>query len=430
MVAPATPLMLPTSCPKAPGSFDRCVPLEQTLALIPELRRRYGITRLADTTYLDRTGMPTFSAIVPESLDLLSVYNGKGFTREAAIASAVMEAVERQVGASPPSLTTFPLNLRTVQERLDIHALELKEEMYDAVVDCVHGTDLLSGELVPVPMAMVQCPWYGKGLFKVTSTNGLASGNNLTEALYHALCELVERHTWSMYHAKSHLLPRMYQGVDASDIAYAKQIKFPTGNALVDELCARVHDVGLSLRVLYLEEESLPATMLACVTDVGAQPPMAHMGYGTSLSPSHAMTRAVTEAIQGRVVDIQAAREDILRMSDAEGVLGSHGRRQAELPAGRWYFDLEAEVIELGTLPDPMTSDLASDLLLVMQQLREMGASCIAAVDLSPPDVPVHVVRLVIPELETAIVNGRIGRKILSFLNPFKIHSAPRSADL
>lgn len=117
--------MLPASVPKTPGTYDRAVPFEQTLAPVPELRRRYGITRLADTTYLDRTGISTYSALVPNSPDLLGVYNGKGLTREAAMASAVMEATERQIGAA-------------------------------------------------VPLAMVQCPWFGEKLFDVTSTNGLA----------------------------------------------------------------------------------------------------------------------------------------------------------------------------------------------------------------------------------------------------------------
>ena len=417
--ATPSPLYLPATCPKAPGLFDRSVPLEKTLRLIPQLRRRFGITRVADTTYLDRTGMPTFSAIVPASPDMLSVYNGKGFTREAALSSAVMEAVERQLAASPTWLPTFKLSLRNVQERLDVRALELKEDVFDDVVDCVYGTDLLSGTLIPVPMAMVQCPWYGKPLFKVTSTNGLASGNNVTEALYHALCELVERHTWSMYHAKSHLLPRMFLGPDAADIAFAKEVIFPTGNALVDELRDRVEGVGMTLRILHLDDPGLPHTMLATVTEPHTEPPMAHMGFGTSLSPSHAMTRAVTEAIQSRVVDIQAAREDILRPDEPEGVMGTHGRRTTDFPHGRWYFDLPAEQVELRDIPDRLTDDLARDLALVIEGLRGMGASAIAVVDLSPPETPVHAVRVVVPEIETTTVNGRTGRMLRGIFNPF-----------
>src|SRR5580698_8578765 len=99
--SPAPPIRLPKSCPKAVGSHDRCVSLEGTLARFGELRRRFGVTRLGDTTRLDRTGIPTATAIVPAGNDLISVYNGKGTSRNAAYAGAVMEAVERQVAAAP-----------------------------------------------------------------------------------------------------------------------------------------------------------------------------------------------------------------------------------------------------------------------------------------------------------------------------------------
>lgn len=409
--------------PKAPGSFDRCVPLQQTLSLIPALRKRFGITRIADTTYLDRSGMPTFSAIVPESPDLLSVYNGKGFTREAALASAVMEAVERQMAAAPPPMPVFPTNLASVQERLDVRALDLKPEMRGAIVACTHATDLLRGEAVAMPMAMVQCPWRGPSLFRVTSTNGLASGNTLAEALYHALCELIERHVWSMYHARSHLLPQLYLGTAAADIAFARDVRFPTGNALVDGLHARLSDAGLTLRALYLDEAPLPATMVAAITEPGAQPPMAHIGFGTALSPAHALTRAVTEAVQSRVVDIQAAREDLLRAGEPGAGMGTHGRRQTTLPLGRWYYDLPSETTELDRIADKATDDVASDLVLVVQSLRAMGASTIAVVDLSPPGLPVHVVRVVIPEIETTMVNGRIGPLMSQVFNPFAVRA-------
>lgn len=414
------PLDLPRSAPKAPGSFDRCFPLEHTLALIPALRERFAITRMADTTYLDRTCVPTFSAIVPSSDDLLSTYNGKGFTREASLCSAVMEAVERQLAAAP-ALPVFPLSTRVVQERLDLEALAIREHARDTVVDCVEGTDLLSGHAIPVPLSMVECPWYGDPLFRVTSTNGLASGNNLTEAIYHALCELIERHVWSIFHAKSHLLPRLYLGPDARDIAHAREVRFPTGNSLVDGLAETIRAAGLSLRVLAMEEPPLPCVMTATIVDAQAGMPFTHGGYGCALSPAHAMTRAMTEAVQCRVVDIQASREDISRPLDTTTLLGTHARRPQHLPYGLWHFDLPCEGVDLCDLPDRASVDLAHDVNVVIESLRAIGASCIAVVDISPRDLPVHAVRVIVPELETLTINGRVGRKILSVLDPFAV---------
>lgn len=59
---------------KLPGS-QRTVSAEETLARALPVAKALGVTRLTDITGLDRVGIPTWSAIVPRSDDLLSVYN-------------------------------------------------------------------------------------------------------------------------------------------------------------------------------------------------------------------------------------------------------------------------------------------------------------------------------------------------------------------
>jgi len=416
------PIVLPSSLPKAPGMYDRSVPFAQTNALIPELRRRYGITRLADTTYLDRAGVPTYSALVPNSPDLLGVYNGKGITREAAIASAVMEAAERQIGAAP-KLPVFKESLHIVGERIDLRACGLRDDVDVETVDCVAGTELFSGDVIAVPLAMVQCPWFGDKLFDVTSTNGLASGNNLTEAIYHALCELVERHAWTMYHLRSSFVPRFYLGPQTGDIADAPEIELPAGEENVDRLVRDIRAAGLVVRALALGEGELPLTMIASLTEPNATPPMAHMGLGCALSPAHALTRALTEAVQSRVVDIQAAREDILRADEPAGMMGEHARRLKAMPSRQWFYDVPAARIKLSALPDRTSGDLAADLRVTLEALRAYGITAAVAVDLSPPDVPVSVVRAVVPGLETFAFSGRLGPRGYAELNPFIVRS-------
>ena len=73
--------------------------LQTWLAIRPHLRR-IGITRLANITGLDRVGIPAYSAVVPRSQDILSVYNGKGVSDLAAKVSAAMEALERVVATT------------------------------------------------------------------------------------------------------------------------------------------------------------------------------------------------------------------------------------------------------------------------------------------------------------------------------------------
>lgn len=418
----ARPIVLPLTVPKSPGTYDRAVPFAQTIALVPQLRKRYGITRLADTTYLDRTGIPTYSALVPHSPDLLGVYNGKGLTRESAMASAVMEATERQIGANV-TLPKFRVSLREVAERIDLDACGLRETITDREVQCVLGTDLLHGDAIAVPLAMVACPWFGEKLFDVTSSNGLASGNNLTEAIYHALCELIERHAWTMYHVRSSLLPRFYLGIDSPDRALAPDIALPSGDAVVDALVRDIRDAGLVVRALALSEGHLPITMLASVTEPNASPPMAHMGLGCALSPAHALTRALTEAVQSRIVDIQAAREDILRADEPAGIMGAHARRLRSIPAGQWYYDVPSDQIGLSDLDDRSNDDLARDLARMLEMLHRYGATSIVVVDLSPKDFPIGVVRAIVPGLETYAFSGQLGPRARAELNPFVLRA-------
>jgi YcaO-like protein with predicted kinase domain len=418
----ARAIVLPPSVPKAPGTYDRAVPFAQTLALVPQLRKRYGITRLADTTYLDRTGIPTYSALVPHSPDLLGVYNGKGLSRTAAIASAVMEATERQIGASV-QLPTFTESLRVVGERIDLDACGMRADVRDRAVTCVRGTELLSGDVVAVPLAMVQCPWFGEKLFDTTSSNGLASGNNLTEAIYHALCELIERHAWTMHHVRSSLVPRFYLGPQAGDIAVAPEIELPAAEEHVDRLVRDVRAAGLVIRALALREGSLPLTVIASLAEPGASLPMAHVGLGCALSPAHALTRALTEAVQSRVVDIQAAREDILRADDPANFMGDHARRLKTMPARQWFYDVPSDRIALSAIPDRASGDLAQDLRTTLEALRDQAFPSVVVVDLSPPDLPISVVRAIVPGLETYAIDGHLGPRGHAELNPFIVHA-------
>src|SRR4030095_2331924 len=85
------------------GASHRSISIQQTLAGITRAKQRLaGITRLSDITGLDLIGIPTYVAIRPEACfaipfaeGQISIYNGKGFTKQQAKASALMEAFER-----------------------------------------------------------------------------------------------------------------------------------------------------------------------------------------------------------------------------------------------------------------------------------------------------------------------------------------------
>lgn len=423
---------IPERLPKAPGMYDRSVPLEETLGLVPSLRERYGITRIADVTYLDRSGIPVVNAVVPDSPDAISLYNGKGPTRENALAGAVMEAVERQVAAQPHIELVYRIP-SLVEDGINGDQYGLLPEWRDRPIPFVRGYDLIQEQPAHVPLALVQCPWKGPVMFPAASTNGLAAGNNYTEAVYHALFELVERHVWSVSHARGHLVPRMivenFTGVKNDSLAALMTddpvgycIELPTKYAAIDHLLERLESASIGVTLRALVEPHLPVTMVACIYDLPCGSASVYAGLGCSWSPYYAALRAITEAVQSRLTDLQAAREDILRPQDPAGIFVGHlRRRSAAFPKGRWYFDAPAPRVSLEWLDDRSSQDLGDDLRLLIEALKMAGADSAVIVDIAAADSPVAVVRAVVPHLESTVIDRRIGETVQNILKPHSL---------
>jgi len=389
---------------------ERAISITQALQRATALRAKIGITRVGETTRLHRIAIPTMCAVVPDSPDDVSVYNGRGLTRNEAYVGAVMEAVERQTAAHCriPGRIDFPARVRT----LDLQACGLRAQFEQRLLEFVPAEDLLTGESMEVPKALVQMPWQGPPAFPMTHTNGLAAGFTREEAVYHALRELVERHLYALTHARAHLRPKriLREILGTDDIPIiddpVDEIAQPTGIPVVDRLCSMFDSDGLRVRLVALHAPPLPIGVLAGISD--PQRGAFRAGLGCAWSPATAVVRALTEAAQARVADIQAARENILRAADPPSAFTANTRRRAFLPHGRWYFDAPTQLVQLRDFPDASGS-LSTNLRMLVESIATF-ASRIAVVDLSPPDGEFFVVRAIVPEIETLIIDGRVGR--------------------
>ena len=74
---------------------SRIKPAQETLKKVIPISKKIGVTRLADITDMDVLRIPNYSAVVPGTEDYIWVYSGKGPTKEHAMASALMESIER-----------------------------------------------------------------------------------------------------------------------------------------------------------------------------------------------------------------------------------------------------------------------------------------------------------------------------------------------
>ncbi len=388
-----------TAAPTYRFGTRRAVPPAETLRRITPLLPLAGITRLADVTGLDWVGMPVYQAIRPNSRSL-AVSQGKGLTRAQAQVSALMEALEsfhgediRQptvratVREMRPRLGYDPYTLPAVRNPLG-HAAwgpdydRARKRMGepallrdDIPLDWVAATDMWSGAASWVPKQLVCLDFtvderIGVPLF-FASSNGLASGNTLLEALTHGLCEAIERDS-SWRCAATRYEPE--RCVAPATIT----------SALARSLIERFARAGLAT---IISDVSGPIG-LPCFEATIAHPdaPSWYGGAGCHPSRATALLRALTEAAQSRLTIIAGSRDDILRGSYRKAI-----RARQAIPHLFLRSYRSAPALPHAPMPDTLRE--------IVRRVRAYTGASPLAVDLTRPEFGLPVVHVVAPGL-------------------------------
>jgi YcaO-like protein with predicted kinase domain len=353
----------------------------ETWGWLRELLPRAGITRVAEVTALDRIGIPVWQAVRPASRNL-SVSQGKGATAEAARVSAAMEAIElwhaEDLGHLP-EIVMSPREMR-YDNAIPLAALRWKPHLPPEVsavpMPWVRARGWGEEREAWIPRWMLELDFthpeaLGLALFQGTS-NGLASGNCLEEALLHGLCELVERHALRLAERE----PRRRAALRADSL------EVPWLREPVD----RIRAAGMKLALWDLTWEVGIPTVLA---DLAAPDiPNVWRGSGCHPDPAVALSRALTEAAQSRLTYISGARDDLPVFAGPE--------------TGLQVFDAFEEPTatrRLEEMPDLSTSRVAADLEAVVERLETRGFPAFW-VDLTRPDFGVPVIAAFVPGLQ------------------------------
>jgi ribosomal protein S12 methylthiotransferase accessory factor len=418
----------------APQFSERTVPTEETLSRARVAAAAKGVTRLADITGLDRIGIPVFTAVVPKSDDTISVYNGKGCSSLDARTGALMESIERQtaLGTNIEVITGSYAQLRhnavpAIDPELFNHRLYHDYDSHKPY-KWTSGYDLIVGETVLVPASLggFSPRFAGAGSpFVAYSTNGLASGNCIEEAVCHALCELVERDAWTLAELRSHWIPcarreafpEMFVDSAVMDDCNAySRIDLNTTPWPIDELVRKFERAGLRPVIRDISSDFGIACAIASVTDeLIPGYPQAHSGLGAHPNARIAVVRALTELAQSRAVDIQAMREDIL---PADAVALEHQRYTQRLKSvndERWMLRDQGAQRHFGDIASIDHEDVADDIALILSRLQKKGIQRAIVVDLTEPE-GFPVVRVAVPGLEFwEMDNGKLGSRALQF---------------
>ena len=373
----------------------RCVDPRQTLERIQPHLAKMGITRIANVTGLDRVGIPVALACRPNSRSL-SVSQGKGATLDAAKASAAMESVELYHAENvhlPLRLSSYE-ELRSTERVVDVAELpQAKDGLFHKHrrLLWIEGYDLLHHEKLWVPYEMVSTDFTlpfpeGSGCFPPNS-NGLASGNNLLEAISHGLCEVVERDAITLWALRS-AEERNQTELDLNTVS----------DVLCRDLLEKFTRAKITVRVWDVTSDvKLPC--FRCVIDESAQDPL-HFGYsgrGFGCHPSRAiaLARALTEAAQARLTYIAGSRDDVSRS-------GYERMRNSKPPSPS--PDLEAqEKRDYSAIPDWEEQTLTDDLNRELNSLTACGINRVIVIDLTHEEFQIPVAKVVIPGLEGVI---------------------------
>ncbi|MFH1158622.1 MAG: YcaO-like family protein [Pseudomonadota bacterium] len=390
----------------------RICPPKDTIARVMRLAPVMGITRLANITGLDTIGIPVYTAHRPNSRSL-SVMQGKGYTHDAAKASALMEAVETWHAEN----MTLPLRFGSYAELCcknkiaDVSILpKFRDHAFTphARIMWVEGDDLISGEKKFVPYEMVHMDYRsplpcGHGCF-TPSSNGLASGNDPLEALIHGICEVMERDATTLWQLKS----RDRQNLDKVDISTI------TDTRCVD-IIGRFRRAKTPVGIWDLTGDTgVPVFLCRILSEApsdfsGIRPAS---GMGCHLSKNIALLRALTEAAQSRLAFISGVRDDLSRR-DYKKFLSPEEKV-------KWHDSVlnHPSPKNFPALPSFGSGSPDRDIAVLLRQLRKIGIREVIAVDLTRPEFGIPVVRVIIPGLEgvlsdTDILLGRRARETL-----------------
>jgi ribosomal protein S12 methylthiotransferase accessory factor YcaO len=409
--------------------IQRTIPAAETVTSAAAIAESLGVTRVADITGLDRIGIPVYSAIVPDSADTLSVYNGKGLRPIDAKAGALMEAIERQTAlkARPPTVEDSYAHLRDVAATLNPHSINYElaaNYSEDRTYSWCQGVEIFSGEPCYVPAKLAGYNWYNvphPASFVMTDTNGLASGNTREEAICHALCELAERDAWGFAELGAHYMPRerraLVFGPDAKDGPDDLEM-FPCVDLGSDELLQKFWNADLFPVVRDITSElGIPAFFASLCDESITGYPMAHCGMGAHPNAEVAIRRSLLELAQSRCVDIQAVREDIQQPGSViTGRFTPHSRRVDIINRESWCFGRSKHLRKFEEIPSYPFSTLDEDLEFLLQRFKACGLDQIVVVDFTPDKTGYSVVRVIVPGIENwALDHGRLGDRAVNF---------------
>jgi len=317
---------------------------------------------------------------------------GKGLTAGQALVSACLEFLERHCAGMRPADAVLEAPYDEIaDEATNPRLFNLAEGTgFEPAkrIDWVWGYSLTRERQTLVPANLVFCPYETAGSEKDIAwmdSNGLASGNNLEEAVLHGLLEVIERDA-VMISEYNRLPPA---GIPSAGLPAECQ---PTLELLERSGFQVAFMTGLT---------DLPFPFIAAFLRHRDHPSDCSVAFGCHLDPALAFERALTEAIQ--VLPPSINHEEWLRSGSPERYASPSG-------PGMSFQDME----------NLASVDLKDNIEKCVAILRDVGSEVII-VDLSLPEIPFPAVRVLATGLQPLLHEGDMRLSQRFFKVPMKL---------
>jgi len=370
----------------------------ETLRRVETLTDKVGISRIEDITGRDKLNIPVYLAHRPGTeAGAAPVHTGKGLTGDQARVSVLMEAIERysaEIKEEDRAKFRFESykegNSENKVEPSSLILSALSKVTPDSKIEWCEGYDLMVEDEVLLPANAVYHPYTttrGGRLF-MSDSNGIASGNNLEEAIFHGMMEVIERDALSYAEIKK----------DAG-----KRIAIEEDDGLIYELKERFNSQGIETHFWYIPTDVGFPTVVLALDSPEKDANLLVYGAGTHSDPRIAAIRAITEAAQSRLMRIVKGGSGITPV-DYETVKRMNRH---------WFEakDGDKDAVRLSELPYLATDTIDGDIKIALERLRAIEKR-VLVVDLTREEIGIPVVRVVIPGFEVYARNPeRLGHR-------------------
>jgi ribosomal protein S12 methylthiotransferase accessory factor len=390
-----------------------------------------GITRVGIITGLGTIGIPNAQAFRPDGEWSSTIGSGKSESVTGAKVGAIMEEVEKwaqekfttsahagidnryreATGASPECRSSFRDLMKRGEKAVDPSSLDLP---YDSCysekleIEWHRCDDLITRSTVLVPTAAIthrrvtnDIYYSSRGGRKTVTTNGLASGMTMAEALTHALCEYIERHAL--------VLDSISDGNPGSPTAQPRlAVNLETVPASTRRLLGKITRAGFRLEVREITSEIRVPTFNSTIylSEGSIEGQLFHddlqraSGWAAHPDPETAINMSILEASQTIMTHVAGAREDLVLQARS---LGRHERTDSRSrSAFARELDDDAPKRNFADIEGLSSDDAAEDVRWIIKQIAAVGYRHAIVADYSTPEIkPVRVVRAIVPGLET-----------------------------